>query len=73
MVALTGLATAPAAPAAGLRVVGEQRLDDRLTELTLRTDAVAGPTRVRVLLPAGYARSTHRYPVLYLLHGALDD
>ena len=53
-VALTGLATAPAAPAAGLRVVGEQRLDDRLTELTLRTAAVAGPTRVRVLLPVGY-------------------
>ncbi len=67
------LSLTPAAHAAGLRLVGERQLDDRLVELTLRTDAVAGQTRVRVLLPAGYARSRRRYPVLYLLHGALND
>ena len=26
-----------------------------------------------MLLPRGYSRSTRRYPVLYLLHGAVDD
>ena len=65
--------TAPAAHAADLRVVGHQRVDARLSELTLLTSAVDGPTRVRVLLPAGYAQSHRRYPVLYLLHGAIDD
>jgi S-formylglutathione hydrolase FrmB len=72
VVVLAGLALAAAAQAHGLRLVSAERLDDRLTELTLRTDAVAGDTRVRVLLPAGYAHSHHRYPVLYLLHGALN-
>jgi S-formylglutathione hydrolase FrmB len=67
------LALAPAAGAAGLRLVSTQRLDARLSELTLRTSAVAGPAKVRVLLPAGYAREHRRYPVLYLLHGALGD
>jgi S-formylglutathione hydrolase FrmB len=66
------LAVVPAAHADGLRLVSSKRLDDRLTELTLRTPAVAGDTRVRVLLPAGYAASERRYPVLYLLHGALN-
>jgi S-formylglutathione hydrolase FrmB len=67
------LALAPAAQADGLRVVTERRLDPRLVELTLRSTAVAGPTAVRVLLPSGYAGSTRRYPVLYLLHGAASD
>jgi S-formylglutathione hydrolase FrmB len=70
---LACLAGAPVADAAALRITGRHRLDDRLTVLTLRTGAVAGPTRVRVLVPRGYATSTRRYPVLYLLHGALDD
>jgi S-formylglutathione hydrolase FrmB len=69
---LAGLALVPAAHADGLRLISSKRLDDRLTELTLRTPAVAGDTRVRVLLPARYATSTRRYPVLYLLHGALN-
>jgi S-formylglutathione hydrolase FrmB len=67
------LAVAPVARADGLSLVSSRRLDDRLHELTLRTDAVAGDTRVRVLLPADYGRSKRRYPVLYLLHGALGD
>jgi S-formylglutathione hydrolase FrmB len=57
-----------------ITVVGHQRLDERLEEWTLRTPALADPTRVRVLLPAGYrADPRRRYPVLYLLHGADSD
>ncbi len=73
VVSAVGFALAPPAWAGGLRLVSSRALDSRLTELTLRTDAVAGDTRVRVLMPAGYARSKRRYPVLYLLHGALGD
>jgi S-formylglutathione hydrolase FrmB len=69
----TWLLFAPAADAAGLRLVGQQRLDSRLLELTLRTPSVSGPTKVRVLLPSGYGHGTRRYPVLYLLHGAVAD
>jgi S-formylglutathione hydrolase FrmB len=54
----------------GIAVVAERRLDPRLTEWTLRTTALDAPTRVRVLVPAGYAAHLERrYPVLYLLHG----
>ena len=62
---------ASAATAGGVRVVASQRIDARLLELTVRTPALAAATKVRVLLPAGYAAAQHRrYPVLYLLHGA---
>jgi diacylglycerol O-acyltransferase / trehalose O-mycolyltransferase len=60
--------------ARAISVIRHRRLDARLEEWTLRTPALAGPTRVRVLLPAGYARDpARRYPVLYLLHGADSD
>jgi S-formylglutathione hydrolase FrmB len=40
----------------------------------MSTAALAAPTHVRVLVPAGYdANATRRYPVLYLLHGSYDD
>lgn len=68
------LAIALPAHAAGLRHVSTRQLSPRLQELTFRTPAIDGDTKVRVLLPAGYDGSGHtRYPVLYLLHGALDD
>lgn len=70
-------AAAPAAAAPGpddLELVRSERLSERLVELTFRTPAVSGKTGVRVLLPAGYdGNAGRRYPVLYLLHGALDD
>ena len=76
----TPSSAAPAAAAstpAGARaitVVRRQRLGPRLEEWTLRTPALSDPTRVRVLLPAGYrSDATRRYPVLYLLHGADSD
>jgi S-formylglutathione hydrolase FrmB len=54
--------------------VSRRQLDTRLVQLTFATPAVSGPTNVRVLLPAGYiAHPERRYPVLYLLHGAIDN
>jgi S-formylglutathione hydrolase FrmB len=73
---LVGLLFAPAAPAADhdIQVLGSQRIDSRLIDLTLSTPALAKPTHVRVLLPTGYRKDKpRRYPVLYLLHGAFDD
>ncbi len=57
---------------AEVKVQSSDRIDSRLLELQLTTPDVQGPTGVRVLLPQGYDRSGRRYPVLYLLHGALD-
>jgi S-formylglutathione hydrolase FrmB len=80
--ALAALLVCLAAPAGarafsdgfGLKVLAAQQLDSRLLDITLSTHALAKPTHLRVLLPAGYSASeSSRYPVLYLLHGALDD
>jgi S-formylglutathione hydrolase FrmB len=70
------LAAAPGAVggAQPLRLVTARMLNPRLEQLLFRTPAVAGITGVRVLLPSGYGRLPgRRYPVLYLLHGALDS
>jgi diacylglycerol O-acyltransferase / trehalose O-mycolyltransferase len=62
------------AGARAISVVGRQRLGARVEDWTLRTPALREPTRVRVLLPAGYGSDPRRrYPVLYLLHGADSD
>jgi S-formylglutathione hydrolase FrmB len=67
-------ASSPPATANPLRMVSVRRLDPRLEQLGFRTPAVNGVTYVRVLVPRGYAaHPQRRYPVLYLLHGALDD
>jgi S-formylglutathione hydrolase FrmB len=73
--AALALAGAPArAQAGGLTLVASQQLDPRLVELTFHTAALQNGTHVRVLLPDGYASSGgRRYPVLYLLHGSIDD
>ena len=72
---VVALAAASSARAADhdIQVVSSQRLDDRLTQLTLSTPALRAPVGVRILLPAGYEQGTGRYPVLYLLHGAFGD
>jgi diacylglycerol O-acyltransferase / trehalose O-mycolyltransferase len=68
----TGAGTRPGA--AAITVVQRERRDARLEDWTLRTPALDGVTRVRILLPAGYgAHPQRRYPVLYLLHGADSD
>jgi S-formylglutathione hydrolase FrmB len=65
---------ANAAGASDLQLVASQQRDPRLVELTFHTPALAADTHVRVLLPAGYAGAApRRYPVLYLLHGSVDD
>ena len=75
LVLAMALGAAPAdARASGLQLVGSQQLKPRLVELTFQTPALSGDTKVRVLLPTGYDPSGHtRYPVLYLLHGSVDD
>ena len=73
VVAISG-ATPAAAANHGITLLSSERLDSRLVDLTLSTPALAKPTHVRVLLPAGYRKQKpRRYPVLYLLHGAFDD
>jgi S-formylglutathione hydrolase FrmB len=80
VVGLAGLAGVspglPAARADGITVLDDMLVppSSRLHELTLGGTAV-GPTKVRVLLPAGYDApgTVIRYPVLLLLHGAGDD
>jgi S-formylglutathione hydrolase FrmB len=59
--------TAAATPA--LTETSRTVLSPRLLELTMSTTALSAPTKVRVLLPQGYATSSKRYPVLYLLNG----
>jgi S-formylglutathione hydrolase FrmB len=68
-------AAAPASPTFvsgdGITVVSQQT-NGREIDLQVTTTAVQGQHEVIVLLPEGYdASSTTRYPVLYLLHGAL--
>ncbi|MGI8329367.1 alpha/beta hydrolase [Actinomadura scrupuli] len=75
---VTGVRAWAAAPAltdaAGIHVVAASRLDDRLLEVTMATDALGQDVRVRILQPTGYAADPQRtYPVLYLLHGGTDD
>ncbi|MEU8395510.1 alpha/beta hydrolase family protein [Nonomuraea sp. NPDC048892] len=53
-------------------VVAERRLDERRMELTIRSDALGATTGVRLLLPRGWESRTG-WPVLWLLHGGLDD
>lgn len=66
--------SASARAANPLLLIAKTQLDSRLEQLTFHTPAVGGATDVRVLLPAGYnTHPRHRYPVLYLLHGAVDN
>ncbi len=60
-------------PDPALSLLAEETLSPRLSELTLTTPALDGETRVRVLVPAGYATSGQSYPVLYLFHGGTED
>jgi S-formylglutathione hydrolase FrmB len=58
----------------GLTQVGQSSFDPAITYLTLASKAMGSDVHVAVMLPAGYAASpAARYPVLYLLHGALGS
>lgn len=62
--------SAPPAPDALCSEPGGQT--DSPPQPRLRRATVAG-VPVAVVLPVGYGRGSHRYPVLYLLHGAQGD
>jgi S-formylglutathione hydrolase FrmB len=70
---VTGPATEdPITP--GIELIAADPLSDRLTELTLASEALGRTTRVRVLAPAGFvAGGAPALPVLWLLHGGMDD
>ncbi len=74
LAAAAAASTASSAAANPLRLLSTTHLDRRLEQLQFSTPAVKDPTGVRILLPAGYtAHRKRRYPVLYLLHGAIDN
>ncbi len=57
----------------GISVVSQSQ-NGREIDLTVNTTDVQGQHKIIVLLPEGYsASSPTRYPVLYLLNGALAD
>ena len=68
-----GCAPRATAPRPGsLTLLSAKALDPRVTDLTLHSSAMDQDEHVNVMLPVGYDRNgSTRYPVLYLLHGAL--
>lgn len=60
-------AVAPSSPAAAVR--GHVTVRDA----TFHSASLNRDMKYRILLPAGYETSGHRYPVLYLLHGLTGD
>lgn len=75
--AATGLATAAPAQAAddgfGLTIVDRNESDPRMWYYRFATPEIGWNPAVNVLLPDGYFDSGLTYPVLYLLHGGLQD
>ncbi|GAA1719831.1 alpha/beta hydrolase [Kribbella sp. NPDC056951] len=74
----TILATSAAASAAddgfGLHIVDSNQADPRMWYYRFQTAEIGWQPAVNVLLPDGYHESGgRRYPVLYLLHGGLQD
>jgi S-formylglutathione hydrolase FrmB len=68
------LGLVPSATAAEPQVIDQRTVAPRTLELTVRTDALAEPTRLRVVVPQGYSgASGRRWPTVYLLHSAFGD
>ena len=65
----TALASASAAPLPALRHVLGDPAGSAIDTASYHSSALHGSGRFFVYLPAGYASTTMRYPVLYLLHG----
>ncbi|MBF6353829.1 LysM peptidoglycan-binding domain-containing protein [Nocardia higoensis] len=57
----------------GLSIVDRNENDPRMWYYRFRTDAIGWNPGVNVLLPDDYHTSGHTYPVLYLLHGGVQD
>src|SRR4051794_23869984 len=63
-----------APPKVGISEISRKAVSDRLLDLRVHSDAMQGDQPIYVLLPEGYDPSgATRYPVLYLLHGALGS
>ncbi len=73
LAALTGPAGASDTSNSGLELVESTQPDGGMVDHRFRTPALGVEPSVRVLLPPGYGKSSRNYPVLYLLHGAIDD
>jgi diacylglycerol O-acyltransferase/trehalose O-mycolyltransferase len=64
----------PAAQSLSLKLMGSQRLSDRLHEPRLSSPAMEAEIPVRVLRPQRYdSRKAQGYPVFYLLHGCCSE
>ncbi|GAA3934826.1 alpha/beta hydrolase family protein [Actinomadura viridis] len=59
------------APASGAEVIDEKQVRPRVVDLTVRSPALAGTGKVRLLTPDGWEQrgATRTWPVLYLLPG----
>jgi diacylglycerol O-acyltransferase/trehalose O-mycolyltransferase len=74
ILAATVFAAVPSRAQTAPLVELERRQVGRLVELRMRSAALGGETRVRVLVPPGWdADPTARFPVLLLLHGSGED
>lgn len=73
----TILATSSAASAAddgfGLHIAERNEADPRMWHYRFQTDQIGWKPAVNVLLPDDYHTSGRTYPVLYLLHGGVQD
>jgi diacylglycerol O-acyltransferase/trehalose O-mycolyltransferase len=58
---------------AAARIVATHRIDSRTRDITIDSAAVGKQVKVRLLLPANFAATSRRWPVLYLLHGCCDS
>lgn len=56
----------------GLELIEDEMVTSRLNYLRFKTDQISWDPAVNVLLPNGYTPNK-RYPVLYLLHGGVQD
>jgi S-formylglutathione hydrolase FrmB len=69
-----GRASAPSGADDGAVVVGERRLSERMLDLTVHSPVLEQKQHARLLLPPGWSREAGRtWPVLWLLHGEMDD
>lgn len=72
--AAVACAFVPSSAAASAEVLDVERIAPRMFELTIRSPALDGQTRARVIVPSDYGtRPRRRFPVVYLLHAALGN
>ncbi|MDL4819679.1 alpha/beta hydrolase [Actinomadura opuntiae] len=72
--AVPALGGTAAAAATGAKVVAETTVAPRTLDLTVRSPAMDGQEKVRLLVPSGWSKDADRtWPTLWLLHGGVDD